>query len=90
MEKNFVFTQKNTIANENIYANSATTIGWQELAEDISNNCALSVHEIEAILSAFEECVWERLMGNDKRGTFNVESLKLNEERGGGFEVLKF
>lgn len=65
MEKNFVFTQKNTIANENIYASctSETTIGWQELAEDISNNCALSVHEIEAILSAFEECVLERLMG---------------------------
>ena len=65
MEKNFVFTQKNTIANENIYANctATTTIGWQELAEDISNNCALSIDEIEAILSAFEECVLERLMG---------------------------
>ena len=67
MEKNFVFTQKNTIANENIYANSASemTIGWLELAEDISNNCALSIHEIEAILSAFEECILERLTGND-------------------------
>ena len=67
MEKNFVFTQKNTIANENIYASCAseTSIGWQELAEDISNNCALSVDEIEAILSAFEECVLERLTGND-------------------------
>ena len=67
MEKNFVFTQKNTIANENSYVNCAseTTIGWQELAEDISNNCVLSVHEIKAILSAFEECVLERLMGND-------------------------
>ena len=67
MEKNFVFTRKNTIANENIYANcaSATTIGWQELAEDISNNCALSVHEIKAILSAFEECVLERLTGKE-------------------------
>lgn len=67
MEKNFVFTQKNTIANENIYANCAskTTIGWLELAEDISNNCALSIHEIKTILSAFEECVLERLMGND-------------------------
>lgn len=65
MKKNFVISQKNTIANENIYANGAseTTIGWLELAEDISNNCALSVHEIEAILSAFEECVLERLMG---------------------------
>jgi hypothetical protein len=65
MEKNFVFTQKNTITNENIYANGASemTIGWQELAEDISNNCALSVHEIEAILSAFEMCVLERLTG---------------------------
>ena len=65
MEKNFVFTQKNTIANENINEScaSATTIGWQELAEDISNNCALSIHEIEAILSAFEECVLERLTG---------------------------
>ena len=62
MEKNFVFTQKNTIANENIYENCASemTIGWQELAEDISNNCALSIHEIKAILSAFEECVLER------------------------------
>lgn len=62
MEKNFVFTQKNTIANENINANGASemTIGWQELAEDISNNCALSIHEIEAILSAFEECVLKR------------------------------
>ena len=71
MEKNFVFTQKNTIANEKIYANyaSETTIGWQELAEDISNNCALSIDEIEAILSAFEECVLERLMGNEERGT---------------------
>ncbi len=67
MEKNFVFTQKNTIANEKIYANgtSETTIGWQELAEDISNNCALSVHEIKAILSAFEECVLARLMGKE-------------------------
>ena len=63
MEKNFVISRKNTIANENIYENyaSATTIGWQELAEDISNNCALSVHEIEAILSTFEMCVLERL-----------------------------
>ena len=62
MEKNFVFTRKNTIANENIYENyaSETTIGWQELAEDISNNCELSVHEIEAILSAFEMCVLKR------------------------------
>ena len=62
MEKNFVFTRKNTIANENIYANyaSETTIGWQELAEDISNNCALSVHEIKTILSAFEMCVLKR------------------------------
>ena len=69
MEKNFVISQKNTIANEHIYANgaSATTIGWQELAEDISNNCALSIHEIKAILSAFEECVLERLMGNEER-----------------------
>ena len=59
MEKNFVISQKNTIANEKIYANgaSATTIGWQELAEDISNNCELSIHEIKAILSAFEMCV---------------------------------
>ena len=67
MEKNFVFTQKNTITNENIYANCAseTSIGWQELAEDISNNCALSIHEIEAILSAFEECVLARLMGKE-------------------------
>ena len=66
MEKNFVISQKNTIANEHIYANgaSATTIGWQELAEDISNNCTLSIDEIEAILSAFEECVLARLMGN--------------------------
>ena len=74
MEKNFVFTQKNTIANEKIYANGAseTTIGWQKLAEDISNNCALSIHEIEAILSAFEECVLERLMGNEERLTMNV------------------
>ena len=65
MEKNFVISRKNTIANEKIYANgaSATTIGWKELAEDISNNCALSIHEIEAILSAFEMCVLERLMG---------------------------
>ena len=65
MEKNFVISQKNTITNENIYANgtSEMTIGWQELAEDISNNCALSIDEIEAILSAFEECVLERLMG---------------------------
>ena len=65
MEKNFVFTQKNTITNENIYANCAseTSIGWQELAEDISNNSELSVHEIKTILSAFEECVLERLMG---------------------------
>ena len=65
MEKNFVIFQKNTIANENIYANctSETTIGWQELAEDISNNCELSIDEIEAILSAFEVCVLERLMG---------------------------
>ena len=62
MEKNFVFTQKNTIANEKIYANgtSEMTIGWQELAEDISNSCALSIHEIEAILSAFEEYILER------------------------------
>ena len=62
MEKNFVISQKNTIANEKIYANcaSATTIGWQELAEDISNNCALSVHKIKAILSAFEMCVLKR------------------------------
>jgi hypothetical protein len=69
MEKNFVISRKNTIANENIYVNCAseTTIGWQELAEDISNNCALSVHEIEAILSAFEECVLERLTGNEER-----------------------
>ena len=67
MEKNFVFTQKNTITNEKIYANGASemTIGWQELAEDISNNCALSIHEIKAILSAFEMCVLERLTGND-------------------------
>ena len=59
MEKNFVFTRKNTIANENIYESyaSETTIGWQELAEDICNNCALSIDEIEAILSAFEMCV---------------------------------
>ena len=65
MEKNFVISQKNTIANEKIYANGAseTTIGWQELAEDISNNSELSVHEIKTILSAFEECVLERLMG---------------------------
>ena len=69
MEKNFVISQKNTIANENINENctSETTIGWQELAEDISNNCELSVHEIEAILSAFEECVLERLTGNEER-----------------------
>lgn len=69
MEKNFVFTQKNTITNEKFYANgtSEMTIGWQELAEDISNNCALSIHEIKAILSAFEECVLERLMGNEER-----------------------
>jgi hypothetical protein len=62
MEKNFVISRENTIANEKIYANgaSATTIGWQELAEDISNNCALSVHEIEAILTAFEMCVLKR------------------------------
>ena len=67
MEKNFVFTQKSTIANENIYANCAseTTIGWQELAKDISNNCALSIHEIKAILSAFEMCVLERLTGKE-------------------------
>lgn len=67
MEKNFVISQKNTIANEKIYANgaSATTIGWQELAEDISNNCELSVHEIKTILSAFEGCVLERLMGKE-------------------------
>ena len=59
MEKNFVFTQKNTIANENIYANGASemTIEWQELAEDISNNCELSFDEIKAILSAFEMCM---------------------------------
>ena len=65
MEKNFVISRKNTIANENINVNCASemTIGWQELAEDISNNCALSVHEIEAILSAFEECVLVRLTG---------------------------
>ena len=65
MEKNFVISQKNTIANEKIYANGAseTTIGWQELAEDISNTSELSVHEIKTILSAFEECVLERLMG---------------------------
>ena len=57
--------KKNTIANENINESCAseTSIGWQELAEDISNNCALSIHEIEAILSAFEECVLARLMG---------------------------
>ena len=67
MEKNFVITQKNTIANEKIYANgaSATTIGWQDLAEDISNNCELSIDEIEAILSAFEECVLARLTGKE-------------------------
>lgn len=67
MEKNFVFTQKNTIANEKINENGAseTSIGWQELAEDISNNCALSVHEIKAILSAFEECILERLTGKE-------------------------
>ena len=67
MEKNFVISRKNTIANENIYANcaSATTIGWQELANDISNKCALSVHEIEAILSVFEECVLARLTGKE-------------------------
>ena len=65
MEKNFVISQQNTIANENIYENyaSETSIGWQELAEDISNNSELSVHEIKTILSAFEECVLERLMG---------------------------
>ena len=59
MEKNFVISRKNTIANENINENcvSEMTIGWQELAEDISNNCALSIHEIKAILSAFEMCV---------------------------------
>ena len=67
MEKTFVISRKNTIANEKIYANGASemTIGWQELAEDISNNCALSVHEIEAILSAFEECVLVRLTGKE-------------------------
>ena len=67
MEKNFVISRKNTIANEKIYANGASemAIGWQELAEDISNNCELSIDEIEAILSAFEECVLERLTGND-------------------------
>ena len=67
MEKNFVISQKNTIANENIYENyaSETSIGWQELAEDISNNCELSVHEIKTILSAFEKCVLERLTGKE-------------------------
>ncbi len=67
MEKNFVISQKNTIANEKINANyaSETSIGWQELAEDISNNCALSIDEIKTILSAFEECVLERLMGKE-------------------------
>ena len=59
MEKNFVISQKNTIANEHIYANCASemTIEWQELAEDISNNCELSIDEIKAILSAFEMCM---------------------------------
>ena len=67
MEKNFVISRKNTIANEKINENyaSETTIGWEELAEDISNNCALSIHEIKAILSAFEECVLERLTGKE-------------------------
>ena len=64
MLKYSLISRKNPITKESLYyANLAPVnpVGLNELAEDISNSCTLTVHDIKAVLSALEECVFKTL-----------------------------
>ena len=64
MLKYSVIPRKNPITKENLYyANLAPVnpIGLDELAEEISGSCTLTVHDIKAVISALEERIFKSL-----------------------------
>ena len=64
MLKYSVISRKNPITKENLYyANLAPVhpIGLDELAEEISGSCTLTVHDIKAVISALEERIFKSL-----------------------------
>ena len=64
MLKYSLTSRKNPITKEYLYhANlvPVTPIGLKELAQEVSDTCTLTVHDIKAVISALEERVYKAL-----------------------------
>ena len=64
MLKYSLISRKNPITKEYLYhANlaPATPIGLKELAQEVSDMCTLTAHDIKAVISALEERVYKAL-----------------------------
>ena len=64
MLKYSVISRKNPITKERLfYANLASVnpMGLNQLAQEISSRCTLTVHDIKAVISALEECIFKAL-----------------------------
>ena len=64
MLKYSVISRKNPITKESLfYANLAPVnpVGLNQLAQEISSSCTLTVHDIKAVISALEESIFKAL-----------------------------
>lgn len=64
MLKYLLISRKNPITKEYAYHASAipvTPIHMDELAQDISDNCTATVHDVKVVISALEEAIYKAL-----------------------------
>ena len=64
MLKYFLISRKNPITKEYAFHASATPvtpIRMNELAQDISDNCTATVHDVKVVISALEESIYKAL-----------------------------
>ena len=93
MLKYSVISRKNPITKESLYyANLApvTPIGLNQLAQEISSSCTLTVHDIKAVLSALEECIFKTLRNGQSTRFGDLGSFHLTVSSSGAATEEEF
>lgn len=93
MLKYSVISRKNPITKESLYyANLAPVVPAEldQLAEDISSRCTLTVHDVKAVLSALEECIFKTLRNGQSTRFGDLGSFHLTLSSSGAASEQEF
>ena len=93
MLKYSLIARKNPITKESLYYANLAPVnpdGLDELAQDISNSCTLTVHDIKAVLSALEECIYKTLRNGQSTRFGDLGSFHLTISSSGAATEEEF